>query len=87
MKKKPIGKRVKIRLNKDNFDESFVHLDGHPIYGVDKLELIASSDWTKPPRLVLTLNPEIVEIEGSADVEVTYSLKTDRFSNPDIEDE
>lgn len=87
MKKRIIGKRVKIRLNKGNIYESFVHLDGHPIHGVDKVELIASSDWTKPPKLVLTLHPDLIEVEGVSNIEAFFSIKTDRFSDPDIEDE
>lgn len=82
-KKGPLGRKIAIHLNKDNIFESFIQIDGHPIHGVNKVEVIASSDHTQPPRVILHLHPDIVEIDGIANIEAFLDIeqKYDRFDN------
>lgn len=84
-KKESIGRRVKIYLGRDNFFGSRIEVDGHQLYGVDMLELVASSDWKNPPQLILTLHPDVIEVDGIANIQAFFNMKHDRFSNPDID--
>jgi hypothetical protein len=76
--KQAIGHSVQISLSRDAGPSgSWVHIDGYPIHGINRLEIIASSDWANRPQLVLYLSPEHMSIEGhDVDLNSILDLKS-----------